>query len=88
MVLESLYTNFGRAVKEKGLASFTLLSDDAIEMITGWTFEQIAEMYTPFGVRFLNSEVRAWDSLKKYDMVHALEEIIKRRRINPTSTNA
>lgn len=80
MVLESVYSNFGKAVKEKGLTSFTLLSTDAIEMISQWTPDQVQEMYAPFGIRFLNNEARAWRKLEKFHLVDIIRGIIETKK--------
>jgi hypothetical protein len=77
--LESMYRNYGKAVHTKGLPSFTLLGSDAIEMISGWTADQIKEMYMDFGIRYLKKEVRAWDKVEKYNISEIISKIIDER---------
>lgn len=77
MVAESIYKNYGKAVKQKRIASFTCLSSDAIEMISGWTAKEINEMYFHFGIRFLKNEVRAWDKLGKSHICDIIREMIQ-----------
>jgi hypothetical protein len=77
MIAESIYKNYGKAVKQKHIASFTCLSSDAIDMISGWTVDQIKEVYVDFGIRYLKSEVRAWDKLGKYHISNVIREMIQ-----------
>lgn len=76
---ESIYRNYGKAVRDKGLPSFTLLGQDAIDMISNWNTDQIKEMYMDFGIRYLKKEVRAWDKVEKYDVSESINKIIDER---------
>jgi hypothetical protein len=76
---ESIYRNYGKAVRDKALPSFTLLGQGAIDMISNWTPDQIKEMYMDFGIRYLKKEARAWDKVEKYNVSEAISKIIDER---------
>ena len=88
MVLESVYRNYGKAVKEKGLRSFTLLNNEAIEMISNFSVNDISEMYEPFGLRYLKNEARAWGELKNARLVEIIKGIIMFRKSQPSRPNS
>lgn len=76
---ESIYRNYGKAVHDKGLPSFTVLGPGAIEMISNWTPDQVKEMYMDFGIRYLKKEVRAWDKIEQYNISEIVSKIIDER---------
>lgn len=76
---ESIYRNYGKAVRNKEHPSFTILGQGVIDMISNWTADQIKEMYMDFGIRYLKKEVRAWDKIGKYDISEIINKIIEER---------
>ena len=66
-------------MRDKEHPSFTILGQGVIDMISNLSAEQVKEMYTDFGIRYLKKEVRAWDKIGKYHISEIITKIIEER---------